>query len=329
MRNSALTQVIYLIEDFDNAYQNAAWGPMIATAISSTQIVDGFFVKKTTDVNDTIEYLKTMHETIELLHKVRSSPPALPLFPSSRRWSIHLGRRLLLLSQNSDLYIIPDRAISRPTYLSLQKHLRSTHPTRAFLTSYADYATLNSKNGSTTLRDLWCKMLLTVSGLSPEKVSAIVEVYPTPISLWRAFKEDEEREEREREEVVRRGGGDRELKKVRGARELLTTGPGVGRRAIGKALAGKVYDLFRAEKYWLGERSGLFPLISCFSFVSGKWAVGWKRVGLAKKEEGWDAKISIWPTSHNEWEVMWHAWWWWRERNVVMMVLMMFEKEER
>jgi hypothetical protein len=49
-------------------------------------------------------------------------------------------------------------------------------------------------------------MLLTVSGLSPEKVSAIVEVYPTPISLWRAFKEDEEREEREESDREGVGG---------------------------------------------------------------------------------------------------------------------------
>ncbi len=42
----------------------------IFTALSSTQIVDGFFVKETRDLSDTIEYLVGLHETILKLHQV-------------------------------------------------------------------------------------------------------------------------------------------------------------------------------------------------------------------------------------------------------------------
>lgn len=66
---------------------------------------------------------------------------------------------------------------------------------------------------------------------------------------------DDERYEREVEELRKREGlssekeRERLIKKVRHPRELLMLTPGVGRRAIGKALSTKVYDLFRSKSY--------------------------------------------------------------------------------
>lgn len=98
-------------------------------------------------------------------------------------------------------------------------------------------------------------MLLTVSGLSAEKVSAILEIYPTPRSLWKAFKEADEEEER----AVAKAGGEekmveKEKKWKRGDRgrtllERTVKAAAGSRRAIGKALSIKVYELFRKEQY--------------------------------------------------------------------------------
>lgn len=42
----------------------------VFTALSSTQIVEGFFLKETRDLTDTIEYLVGLHSAILDMHKV-------------------------------------------------------------------------------------------------------------------------------------------------------------------------------------------------------------------------------------------------------------------
>lgn len=43
--------------------------------------------------------------------------------------------------------------------------------------------------GGTTLHDVWGCMLTEVQGLGPEAVSTILAAYPTPISLFRAYRD--------------------------------------------------------------------------------------------------------------------------------------------
>ena len=172
----------------------------------------------------------------------------------------HVALFLLFLTQFEPLYIIPNAAVKRKTYIDLQRHLRATQPTQPHRTSYEAYAQLNSKSGSTSVRDLWAQMLLTVTGLTPEKASAIIEVYPTMLSLWEAYKEADVKEERE----VRRAGGEDGMRVGKGGKgkrkwewgdagkALLADSIKAGeasRRNIGKALSVKVWELFRLEKY--------------------------------------------------------------------------------
>ncbi|CED83006.1 Endonuclease MUS81 [Phaffia rhodozyma] len=226
LRNSGIGQVIYLIEDYNVAYQEQVWAPQIATAVSSTQVVEGFFVKRTQSLDATVEYLRCMHDTIKTLH------------------------------EGANLTIIPDRNISRSTYLSLQSYLRNHSASTPHLISYSAYVDLNSKSNSLTLHELWCRMLLTIQGMSAEKVGAVVEVYRTPMSLWRAF-QTAEREEAKLTEAttvsgisLEPGKGKRQQDRVPMAKNLLAdTIQGVGRRSIGRALSAKVYELFRMEHY--------------------------------------------------------------------------------
>jgi crossover junction endonuclease MUS81 len=153
----------------------------------------------------------------------------------------------LTVSQNQSLYIIPDDRIHRPTYSELQRQLRLQHPTKPHLTSVQAFKRLNSKNASMTHRDVWCKMLLTIAGLSPEKVAAIVEVYPTPLSLSRAFKEAEHVERAAKESAIGLTG---KAPKIPLAENLLANdNPGSNRQKIGPALSRKIYELIRAKKY--------------------------------------------------------------------------------
>lgn len=97
-----------------------------------------------------------------------------------------------------------------------------------------------------TNKDLWCKMLLAIAGLSPEKVAAIVDVYPTAMALNQAFKDAEIVERRARAAAVGQPG----KPKIPLAENLLVNDiPGSNRQKIGPALSRKIYEQLRAETY--------------------------------------------------------------------------------
>lgn len=70
LRASGIGQVIYLVEEYNADYHYAAWPEQIATALSSTQVIEGFFLKRTMSLDDTLAYLGGLHETIVKLHEV-------------------------------------------------------------------------------------------------------------------------------------------------------------------------------------------------------------------------------------------------------------------
>ncbi|KAF7321979.1 ERCC4 domain-containing protein [Mycena kentingensis (nom. inval.)] len=217
---SGISRVFYLVEAYNAAQNREIWGPQINTGLSSTQVVDGLLVKETKDHNDTLAYFVGLTEEITRMH------------------------------QNKDLYVIPSSQIKRHSYLDLQLYLRKRHPTRTYITSFADFQDLNGKSKHLTVRDTWARMLLRVKGLSAEKVGAIVERWQTPRELYEAFLDAERVEVEARRQEAERGvnGGGRGKKKstVPEARMMLKGigGSEGGVRAIGAVLAGRVYDLF-------------------------------------------------------------------------------------
>ncbi|KAJ6616499.1 ERCC4 domain-containing protein [Mycena sp. CBHHK59/15] len=231
LHQSAISNVLYLVEQYDTRHQKETFGVQIDTALSSTQVVDGFMVKETKNISDTIEYLTGLTEELQRTH------------------------------EHKDLFVIPTAMIKRHSYLDLQKHLRRTQPGRCFVTSYDDFQTLNSKSGFLTVRDTWARMLLCVKGMSAEKVGAVLVRWDTPRSLWEAFlaaeREEEEGRRREAEEEdalaasSAKGKGKKKKSTVPEAR-LLLQGVGGGEggvRAIGQALSCKLYELFMAQQY--------------------------------------------------------------------------------
>lgn len=73
LRKSGLKNAIYIIEDITlsaetlNKYQEAT-----ESAIASTQVVDGYFVKRTQTVDDTIRYLARMTMLLKSTYEVRT-----------------------------------------------------------------------------------------------------------------------------------------------------------------------------------------------------------------------------------------------------------------
>lgn len=91
--------------------------------------------------------------------------------------------------QGVTLHRIPEHSVSRQNYEELKKRLDKHH-----FISYPLYNRLNSKTETVTLHDVYLRMLMTIRGVSAEKALALARIYPTPVSLLRAFSAADEAE---------------------------------------------------------------------------------------------------------------------------------------
>ncbi|KAF5352054.1 hypothetical protein D9758_009394 [Tetrapyrgos nigripes] len=170
LANSAIKQVFYVVEEYKNGvYEDKnRFDLAIDTALSQTQVIDGFMVKETKSIEDTINYYWTLHR--------------------------HIQHRY----EGKELHVIPSQHIRRYNFLKFQKKLRHREPNKSYLTAFTQFQFLNSKSGFITVQETWARMLLCVIGVSPEKAGEIVKRYPTMRSMYLAFLEGEEQERMER-----------------------------------------------------------------------------------------------------------------------------------
>ncbi|KAK0197348.1 restriction endonuclease type II-like protein [Armillaria mellea] len=225
LHQSGITHVYYLVENYKVDHALKEYELQINTALSSTQVVDGFMVKETRNTQDTIT------------------------------WYVGVHKGLTDAYQDKDLHIIPSTSIRRHNYLEMQRMLRDRHPDRVYLTTFTQFQFLNSKNGFTTVSTVWAKMLLSVHGLSPEKVGAILSKYPTPMSLYVAFCEAEDIQRVMQQHEDSNGGpqvpeGKRKARSnVPRAELLLADINRESGRPIGDALSKKIYMLLMSDDY--------------------------------------------------------------------------------
>jgi len=159
LRKSGMKNIIYLIEEFDmhgDKYEEA-----VQSAIVSTQAVNGYFVKKTKHMDETINYLVRM---TKLLKNIYESKP---------------------------LHVIPHRMpndiITDRNYLPLLEHLRTKKPGVDHNITYTAFASLASKSDTLTLRDVYLKMLMCTRGVTGEKALEIQKIWKTPAEFVEAF----------------------------------------------------------------------------------------------------------------------------------------------
>ncbi|KAF9217438.1 Crossover junction endonuclease mus81 [Podila verticillata] len=154
LKRSGIEHVIYLVESYksDDSYEIGV--EAIRTSQISTQVTDGFFVKRTMHHDQTIEYFTSV------------------------------TRELKRLYLRKTLHAIPDRVVDRATYLDLQEYLKEIYPSRQYLTSYQAFCSLNSKSNAVVVRDVFVKMLMTIRGISAEKATEIAKTYGTPRRMF-------------------------------------------------------------------------------------------------------------------------------------------------
>ncbi|KAG2224874.1 hypothetical protein INT45_008056 [Circinella minor] len=189
LRHSGAKKVFYIIEEYNKEEVMMNGAQMIQTAMSSTQVVDGFFLKRTATINDTIDYLVTLTKMIQQTY------------------------------HNVTLYRIPDHLISRTDYLEKKKRYGKNH-----LITYSIYSGLNSKSDTLTLKDLYLRMLMAIRGVSAEKASSLMTIYPTPSQLLQAYKFKSEEE-------------------AKGLAKKMTK-DSIGRRRWGQSLSEKLWEVW-------------------------------------------------------------------------------------
>jgi len=158
LRKSGIPNVIYVIEEMVISQEKGdKWAEGVASAIASTQVVNGFFIKKTQRMDDTIRYLARMTEMLK--ERFESKP----------------------------LRIIPSRVLTAKNYIPLLCHLEQTQPLESHHLTFATFSALSSKSDSLSLRDIFLKMLMCTRGVTGEKALEIQKRWQTPRALIEAL----------------------------------------------------------------------------------------------------------------------------------------------
>ncbi|KAK6509829.1 Crossover junction endonuclease mus81 [Arthrobotrys musiformis] len=129
----------------------------ITTAIYSTQVSNGFFVKLSPRLDDTVRYLA------------------------------RFTRLLKQLYEGKDLYMYPENLVQISTFDDLKAHLKEKEPDREYCLSYGCLAAMSNKSKTFTIRDVFLKMLMCTRGISAEKALEIQRHFKTPRQLLERY----------------------------------------------------------------------------------------------------------------------------------------------
>lgn len=158
LRKSGVKNVTYIVEEI--SMESAAYQKVeeaVTSAMAQIQVVNGYFLKRTRKMDDTIRYLARMTKMLKGLYEERT------------------------------LNVIPARVLTAQNYLPLLQQFRERDPQGGYYISYPAFASLASKSDTLTLRDVFLKMLMTTRGVTAEKAVEIQKRWKTPHSFVKAF----------------------------------------------------------------------------------------------------------------------------------------------
>lgn len=158
LRRSGVKSVTYIIEEIsmDSAvFQKVE--EAVTSAMAQIQVVNGYFLKRTQKMDDTIRYLARMTKMLKGIYEEKT------------------------------LHVIPAHVLTAQNYLPLLRQFRERDPQGGYYISYPAFASLASKSDTLTLRDVFLKMLMTTRGVTAEKAVEIQKQWKTPYSFVKAF----------------------------------------------------------------------------------------------------------------------------------------------
>ncbi|KAK3362212.1 hypothetical protein B0T25DRAFT_490052 [Lasiosphaeria hispida] len=158
LRRSGINNVVYIVEDIAmDSTHFSKYEEAVQSAVASIQVVNGYFLKRTQMMDETIRYLVSM---TNMLKKVYESKP---------------------------LHVIPTAVITAKNYLPLLRQAREKTPSVSHYVSYPAFASLASKSDLMTLRDVYLKMLMCTRGVTGEKALEMQKVWKTPYDFVKAY----------------------------------------------------------------------------------------------------------------------------------------------
>nr|KAF6325113.1 MUS81 structure-specific endonuclease subunit [Myotis myotis] len=149
---SSMGRRVYLVEEHGSVHNLSLPESTLLQAVTNTQVIDGFFVKRTADIKESAAYLALLTRGLERLyqgHTLRSRPWGTSGDPESG---------------------------SGP----------SPNPLCSLLT-FNDFNAGAIKNKAQSVREVFARQLMQVRGVSGEKAAALVDRYSTPASLLAAY----------------------------------------------------------------------------------------------------------------------------------------------
>ncbi|ELK24326.1 Crossover junction endonuclease MUS81 [Myotis davidii] len=152
LKRCGLGRRVYLVEEHGSVHNLSLPESTLLQAVTNTQVIDGFFVKRTADIKESAAYLALLTRGLERLYQgytLRSRPWGTSGDPESG---------------------------SGP----------SPNPLCSLLT-FNDFNAGAIKNKAQSVREVFARQLMQVRGVSGEKAAALVDRYSTPASLLAAY----------------------------------------------------------------------------------------------------------------------------------------------
>ncbi|KAI1428361.1 hypothetical protein F5Y12DRAFT_56956 [Xylaria sp. FL1777] len=158
LKRSGVKNVVYIVEEISmDSMSFQKYEEAVQSAIASTQVVNGYFLKKTQKMDDTIRYLTRMTMLLKKQYESKS------------------------------LLVIPTEVITARNYLPLLEHLRDKEPGVGHYVSYPAFASMASKSDIMTLRDVYLKMLMCTKQVTGEKALEIQKRWKTPYEFVKGY----------------------------------------------------------------------------------------------------------------------------------------------
>ncbi|XP_072277416.1 crossover junction endonuclease MUS81 isoform X3 [Pyxicephalus adspersus] len=162
LKKCDLLHSIYLVEDYGSSQHLSIPEATLQQAIVNTQVVDGFFIKRTKDARESAAYLTIMTRHLQ---------------------NMYLNKTLLSCSKEE----------ANKCNRVLRDHAES-----CILMEFKEFNEGAMKNKAQTVKEVFARQLMQISGVSGEKAAAILERYNTPASLLSAYENCTSTEEKEK-----------------------------------------------------------------------------------------------------------------------------------
>uniref|UniRef100_A0A8C5MNM4 Crossover junction endonuclease MUS81 n=1 Tax=Leptobrachium leishanense TaxID=445787 RepID=A0A8C5MNM4_9ANUR len=163
LKRCGLRHPIYLVEDHGSAQHLSIPESTLQQAIVNTQVIDEFFIKRTKDVRESAAYLTIMTRYLQRMY---------------------LKKTLMSCTKEDDE--------------KFKRELPHHNSQSCILLDFRDFNEGAMKNKAQTIRDVFARQLMQISGLSSDKATAIIEIYSTPASLMVAYEHCVTTEEKEK-----------------------------------------------------------------------------------------------------------------------------------